>query len=238
MSAAPELLPKWSARADPAVKSRCVAPPSGSLKLSMKEYTSWHSRISNLITFCVLLGVGTILCVVTSLNAVGHLRNPERGFLLTSMRSLPSHLDGVVGRSDSPFGPTNASDAAPPLMLMPHPVDLSTLSDVYHNMTEEELLRRASDRALRRPRPVSVTPKVAFLFLARGPMPLAPLWDRYFKGHAGLYSIYLHAHPNYRPEFPPESVFYRRNIPSKVTFNASSVFHALFFASQTLCTAA
>ncbi|XP_024386195.1 uncharacterized protein [Physcomitrium patens] len=116
------------------------------------------------------------------------------------------------------------SSEVPPLIfeseipLMSHPVDLSTLSDVYHDMSEEELLWRASAGFLRRPRPKFVIPKVAYLFLTRGPLPLSALWERYFHGYDGLYSIFIHAHPNYLPKFPPNSVFYRRNIPSKEVF--------------------
>ncbi|CAI5967434.1 unnamed protein product [Closterium sp. NIES-64] len=35
--------------------------------------------------------------------------------------------------------------------------------------------------------------KIAFLFMTRGPLPLAPLWEKFFKGHEGRYSIYIHA---------------------------------------------
>ncbi|CAI5962455.1 unnamed protein product [Closterium sp. NIES-64] len=39
--------------------------------------------------------------------------------------------------------------------------------------------------------------KVAFMFLTKGAVPLAPLWERFFKGHEGRYSIYVHASPDY-----------------------------------------
>eukprot|EP00475_Leptophrys_vorax_P006554 TRINITY_DN14068_c0_g1_i1.p1 TRINITY_DN14068_c0_g1~~TRINITY_DN14068_c0_g1_i1.p1 ORF type:complete len:453 (-),score=7.86 TRINITY_DN14068_c0_g1_i1:140-1498(-) len=34
--------------------------------------------------------------------------------------------------------------------------------------------------------------KIAFMFLTRGPLPLAPLWARFFEGHEGRYSVYIH----------------------------------------------
>jgi len=34
--------------------------------------------------------------------------------------------------------------------------------------------------------------KVAFLFLTRGPLPLALLWAQFFRGHEGQYSIFIH----------------------------------------------
>jgi hypothetical protein len=85
-------------------------------------------------------------------------------------------------------------------------------------MTDEELLWAASWRPSVRRYPYRRTPKVAFMFLTRGPLPLAPLWDRFFAGagDAGLFSVYVHATPGYRPDFPPASPFYRRLVPSQV----------------------
>ncbi|PHT79345.1 hypothetical protein T459_17397 [Capsicum annuum] len=58
--------------------------------------------------------------------------------------------------------------------------------------------------------------KIAFMFLTRGPLPLAPLWDRFFAGNEELYSIYIHNLPSYQSDFPSSSVFYGRQIPSQV----------------------
>ncbi|KAG4400102.1 hypothetical protein GLYMA_08G367200v4 [Glycine max] len=70
-------------------------------------------------------------------------------------------------------------------------------------------------------------PKVAFMFLARGPLPLAPLWEKFFKGHDGFYSIYLHQHPCFSETMPEDSVFYGRNIPSElVVWGAPSLMDA------------
>ncbi|XP_066329964.1 glycosyltransferase BC10-like [Miscanthus floridulus] len=87
---------------------------------------------------------------------------------------------------------------------------------VEHAMTDEELLWRASFAPWVRGYPFRRVPKVAFMFLTRGPLPLAPLWERFFRGHEGRYSIYVHALPSYHANFTSESVFYRRQIPSKV----------------------
>ena len=88
---------------------------------------------------------------------------------------------------------------------------------VEHAMTDEELLWRASFGPRVRGYPFRRVPKVAFMFLTRGPLPLAPLWERFFRGHEGRYSIYVHALPSYHANFTSESVFYRRQIPSKVS---------------------
>lgn len=85
-----------------------------------------------------------------------------------------------------------------------------------HNMTEEELLRRASKI---QEKTLNMTKKVAFMFLTRGKLPLAKLWQRFFQGHEGLFSIYIHtSDPFYVDDETPEtSPFYRRRIPSKVS---------------------
>ncbi|KAJ4783107.1 hypothetical protein LUZ62_034353 [Rhynchospora pubera] len=89
-------------------------------------------------------------------------------------------------------------------------------SSLIHSMTDEELLWTASFAPAIENYPFNRTPKVAFLFLTMGPLPLAPLWEMFFKGHEGFYSIYIHALPTYVAKFTPDSVFYQRFVPSKV----------------------
>lgn len=57
--------------------------------------------------------------------------------------------------------------------------------------------------------------KVAFMFLTRGDLPLRALWERFFNGNEGLYSIYVHSHPSFNGTYPKNSVFYGCSIPSK-----------------------
>lgn len=89
-------------------------------------------------------------------------------------------------------------------------------SNLMHSMSDEELLWRSSFVPRIRKFPFKRVPKIAFMFLTKGPMPLAPLWERFFKGHQGLYSIYIHSLPSYDPKFPSTSVFFGRHIPSQV----------------------
>lgn len=87
-----------------------------------------------------------------------------------------------------------------------------------HDMNDEELLWKASMVPMIHNLPFKQTPKIAFMFLTKGPVMLAPLWERFFKGNEGLYSIYVHSHPSFNETVPPSSVFHGRNIPSKVSF--------------------
>ncbi|CAA0821126.1 Core-2/I-branching beta-1-6-N-acetylglucosaminyltransferase family protein [Striga hermonthica] len=85
-----------------------------------------------------------------------------------------------------------------------------------HHMNDTELFWRASFVPRIKTYPFKRTPKIAFMFLTRGPLPLAPLWEKFFKGNENLYSIYIHSLPSYQPGFSPSSVFYGRQIPSQV----------------------
>lgn len=85
-----------------------------------------------------------------------------------------------------------------------------------HKMDDDELFSRASmirgSQNFGRDQHVR---KVAFMFLTKGPIPLAPLWEKFFRGHEGLYTIYVHHHPSYNDSVPEGSVFHGRRIPSK-----------------------
>ncbi|EOY25472.1 hypothetical protein QUC31_011617 [Theobroma cacao] len=90
-----------------------------------------------------------------------------------------------------------------------HPTNLS------HKMSDEELFWRASMAPYKNEFPFPRVPKVAFMFLTRGPLPLLPLWERFFKGHEKYFSIYLHTPPAYHLNVSSHSPFYGRQIPSQ-----------------------
>ncbi|MFS8028827.1 putative glycosyl transferase, family 14 [Helianthus anomalus] len=94
-----------------------------------------------------------------------------------------------------------------------------TVPEPMHDMTDEELLWRASMVPKVRDYPFERTEKVAFMFLTRGPVVLSPLWERFFKGNDGLFSIYVHSSDSSaNVTVPEDSVFYGRRIPSKVCY--------------------
>ncbi|KEH39949.1 glycosyltransferase BC10 [Medicago truncatula] len=89
-------------------------------------------------------------------------------------------------------------------------------SNLIHNMSDKELLWRASLVPKIKNYPFERVPKIAFMFLTKGPLPLAPVWERFLKGHESRYSVYVHPTPSYQAHFPPSSVFYKRQIPSQI----------------------
>lgn len=99
-------------------------------------------------------------------------------------------------------------------------------SKLLHTMNDSELFWRASFFPGIKSYPFRRNPKIAFMFLTKGPLPLAPLWERFFASHKGQYSIYIHSLPSYDADFPASSVFYKRQVPSQVSFSF------LFFAMK------
>jgi Core-2/I-Branching enzyme len=91
-------------------------------------------------------------------------------------------------------------------------------SHLMHTMTDQQLHWRATLVPKMEEFPFNRVPKVAFLFMTRGPLPFAPLWDLFFKGHSGLYSVYVHTLPDYKLNVMEDSAFYGRQIPSEVRF--------------------
>ncbi|KAH6804268.1 Core-2/I-branching beta-1 [Perilla frutescens var. frutescens] len=88
--------------------------------------------------------------------------------------------------------------------------------NLFHQMTDKELFWRASLVPQKEDFPFRRVPRVAFMFLTRGPLPMLPLWERFFSGKdVEKYSIYVHALPGFESEVPNSSVFYRRHIPSQ-----------------------
>ncbi|EPS70397.1 hypothetical protein M569_04361, partial [Genlisea aurea] len=139
-------------------------------------------------------------------------------FLLGTAALLFSFLF-AFGSTDLLLKATDERDGfQPPCVEEAESVDrwIRASSNVKHGMDDAELFWAASFAPMIEHYPFKRTPKIAFMFLARGPLPLAPLWERFFSGFEKLYSIYVHTSPSYLPKFPPSSVFSGRQIPSKV----------------------
>ncbi|PQQ01178.1 uncharacterized protein Pyn_18679 [Prunus yedoensis var. nudiflora] len=123
--------------------------------------------------------------------------------------SVPTPASQLLPQPPSP-SPTPTSQLLPqPCSPPPLPLADSEMDD------DDELAWRASLVPRIRRFPFNHVPKVAFMFLTKGPIPLAPLWEMFFKGHEGLYTIYVHPHPSYVDSWPQNSVFYGRRVPSK-----------------------
>ncbi|KAL2940183.1 ATP-dependent zinc metalloprotease YME1-like protein [Bienertia sinuspersici] len=119
-------------------------------------------------------------------------------------------FDGVVGVVKPSYEPCIGESSGLDQWIRPP-------SNLMLCMTDNQLFWRATLVSNRRKYPFKRNPKIAFMLLTKGPLPLSPLWERFFKGQEGRYSIYIHALPSYNEEFPSTSVLYQRRIPSHAT---------------------
>ncbi|XP_010537457.1 PREDICTED: uncharacterized protein LOC104812147 [Tarenaya hassleriana] len=164
----------------------------------------------DIVFYSFLVGIGFGLGVMLSSHTKSLSSNLQLSLLSYASQSPPS---------SPPQPPQCTCPAAPNAAEEPRVGlrDFVEPKNVMHGMTDEELLWRASMKPERKETPFSQTPKIAFLFLTRGRLPFAPFWEKFFKGHEGFYSIYVHtSDPRHVDHDTPEtSPFYRRRIPSK-----------------------
>lgn len=60
--------------------------------------------------------------------------------------------------------------------------------------TDEEIAARVVIRDILSTPPVETKkPKIAFMFLSPGSLPFEKLWDKFFQGHEGRFSVHIHA---------------------------------------------
>ncbi|XP_031501279.1 glycosyltransferase BC10-like [Nymphaea colorata] len=159
---------------------------------------------TNLIPNCLLFALGITFCFIASFHISRHLSifNPSGfSFFLLPLQSAANASAGLNPTREKAGTETEGD---------------TEHHTVNHGMEDDELFWRAamvskihSRQSHRR------VPKVAFLFLTRGSLPLAPLWERFFKGHDDKYSIYVHTDPSYKVAVPMQSIFYGRRIPSR-----------------------
>ncbi|KAL3813262.1 hypothetical protein ACJIZ3_014530 [Penstemon smallii] len=206
-----------------------------SLKVS-KSY-SLYNRLLHLFLLIIGISIGVVFSLCLKINFSFSI--PSLPFSINPNNSIYIPTPLIKKPSPPPSPPPPRSEPPPPPIPTPPPppppqepstppviaITSSIASNVslrnnetysmMHNMSDVELFLRAS-------RVISVVedfvPKIAFMFLTPGPLPLAPLWERFFKGHEGMYSIYVHSHPSYNESDPKDSAFFGRRIPSQPVY--------------------
>lgn len=167
----------------------------------------WPTKLSKIFCLFLTLGVGVLLGIVASLHLMGYFRDGMMSSLI--MAGAPSTHQQHVHL---------------------HVIAANDWQSFHHNMGDEELLWRASMVPHRPGLPVRRTPKVAFMFLTVGAIPLAPLWEKFFKGHQDLFNIYIHSLPDYEPSEQPTSVFFGRHVLSRVRLSPSHPYSSWWVA--------
>ncbi|XP_022923747.1 uncharacterized protein LOC111431360 [Cucurbita moschata] len=182
--------------------------------LPSKLHPNSPSHFSQIFRFLFLL-IGFSIGMAIGLNL-----NSFSSFNIFSFPSSPSTLL-FLKPQQPPSSPPPSQLPSPLLPPVPLPspefFDPNVEPPLMHRMTDDEVFWRASMVPLIKEFPYERVPKVAFMFLIKGPLPLAPLWEMFFKGHERLFSIYVHTHPSYNvsSSLPPGSVFHGRRIPSQ-----------------------
>ncbi|KAL8105909.1 glycosyltransferase BC10-like [Apium graveolens] len=162
----------------------------------------------NLLSYILFFAFGLTLGIILTF----HLRNISLNFQLTQF-SLTSNTQSLTPPS-LPSPPQ--SDIENERKLQSGLEEYIRPPSVMHGMSDDELLWRASmvPKIHEFPRPY--VPKIAFMFLTRQSVTFAPLWDLFFKGNEGLYSIYVHSDPSFNGSSESKnSVITGRRIPSK-----------------------
>ncbi|KAF8116969.1 hypothetical protein N665_0013s0028 [Sinapis alba] len=182
---------------------------SSSPSLVAKLLNAQYHNFLNLISFSLILCCGIIIGIL--------LHSSLQDISSTSSLSIQRISQLFLVSSPLPPPPPPPPTPSPPS----EPVHvglkgfLKPPKKIMHDMEDEELLWRASMAPKIRSYPFYRTPKVAFMFLTKGHLPLAPLWDNFFSGHEDLFSIYVHSYPSNNDSYPEGSVFHGRQIPSK-----------------------
>ncbi|KAK6921202.1 Glycosyl transferase, family 14 [Dillenia turbinata] len=162
-----------------------------------------NSNILNHVFHFLLFLIGFSLGVTSSFL---YLRSLSFNFQATILSALPpSPPEPLLQQTLPPLPPPSALSLPPPLPpLLPLNDTISSL--LMHKMDDDELFWRASMVPTIPIYPFERVPKVAFMFLTKGPLPLSPLWEKFYKGNEGLYSIYVHTHPSFTMSVPADSV--------------------------------
>ncbi|KAK7310070.1 hypothetical protein RJT34_07295 [Clitoria ternatea] len=184
------------------------------MKSSNNQHSSNSVSIFRFLPQLLLLAFGVSIGIIMSF----YLKSPtfslqQRQNSLTSPEKTSPPIEIPNSTTEIPEPPIGM----PKMPDKPGQVGFTEFVEpnVTHNLSDEELLWRASMTPKIHAYPFDRVPKVAFLFLVRGGLPLAPLWQEFLKGHEGFYSIYVHSDPSYNEPDPEGSVFHGRRIPSK-----------------------
>ncbi|KAL6175285.1 hypothetical protein ACLB2K_051927 [Fragaria x ananassa] len=195
----------------------------------LKHFVNAQIQINKIITVFLIFVSGLALGITlsfyikdTPLHIYTALAQAKTSLDSTIYKLVP--VDNSPPPPPSPFNETKIATvplaSPPPPQPSPPPPSKAAYvkPSAMHDMEDSELLWRASmvpKRSGAYPFKNDTKPKVAFMFLTRGDLALAPLWERFFKGHEGLYSVYVHANPDSGETMPENSVFHGRRVPSK-----------------------
>ncbi|RID50859.1 hypothetical protein BRARA_H01561 [Brassica rapa] len=144
------------------------------------------------------------LCVVLTVSVIS--------MLLVCTHLFPRHGKSSSCGLSSSRGCENALSA-----LLPAHIRKLTIKEIAARAVVRDILRTPSF--------ITQNSKIAFLFLTHGTLPFEELWDEFFKGHEGKFSIYIYTFKERPVHISPH--FYDREIHSdEVTWVRTSMVDA------------
>ncbi|KAK7295776.1 hypothetical protein RJT34_18688 [Clitoria ternatea] len=179
------------------------------------------NNLYNLVFFVIGISLGIVatLCFYSlSFSLVQTFMSPMTTIPPISPSPLPLSSPSPLSH---PLASLSLSPPPPPPLKTISSMSRNTnamMTSLMHNMTDQELFLKATTVSKIQYVSNKAGPKVAFMFLAKSALPLAPLWEKFFKGHEHFYSIYLHQNPSFNATIPEDSVFYGRKVPSQPVF--------------------
>ncbi|CAK8530115.1 unnamed protein product [Lathyrus sativus] len=181
-------------------------------------------RLAQIVTLLAVFAGGVVLGLTTTSHV--HYLDNNNNYLRFISQEPSSGVFNRVGDSFQNNDSNNNNCNCNCTFIEPPPPSYDTEkedmleaflhpSSITHTFTDDQLFWRASLVPKQEHYPYARVPKLAFMFLTRGPLPLMPLWERFFQGHYNLFNIYIHAPPGYVLNVSDSSPFYGRNIPSQ-----------------------
>ncbi|CAI5534059.1 unnamed protein product [Closterium sp. Naga37s-1] len=161
------------------------------------------------------------LCATRAADVEGYTRPSEevRGqyvFRGSTVDLADCRLFHAALTTPSPFNATFSTLSRSDPLPLPHSEPSSSTSSPSSDSSSSSTSPSAPSSPSAAAPPI---PKIAFLFLTRGPLPLAPLWERFFRNHSAYFSAYMHAAtPGYRVEPRVRKSLNLRAVPSKPVF--------------------
>ncbi|XP_071729820.1 glycosyltransferase BC10-like [Rutidosis leptorrhynchoides] len=187
------------------------------------EFVIKDSSIGLVRLLCslILFGIGIIVGLTSSSHVDKYFTSQPQNFYKNYVTIAPAPSSDTSIANSVTFDHKNCStnlnscknDDCSSMESFKMPKNLT------HRMTDNELFWRASLVPEKPEYPFERVPKVAFMFMTRGPLPFLKLWERFFREQdLNKYSIYVHTNPGVRMSFDNSSVFYNRVIPSQKVY--------------------
>ncbi|GAV63271.1 Branch domain-containing protein [Cephalotus follicularis] len=182
----------------------------------VKEEAEKHMgllKLAQILSVLVVFVAGIILGLVTSSHINDYFRSQAQLFITNNINDvtyMPSNNSKEPPKNDNCSSPLSQCEDCLSIESFLLPKNLT------HALRDDELFWRASLVPYKVEYPYSRVPKVAFMFLTRGPLPMLRLWERFFDDQdEKLFTVYVHALPGYELDVSSDSPFHGRQIPSQ-----------------------